>query len=90
MSAGHLTNGSKACVGTNKAARRKRFEDMFPVIADELLGYVKGEGMPKDALDWYEKVSFAQLSLSLSSLKRRCCQPTVGPAKAEVFPEPAP
>jgi hypothetical protein len=41
----------------DKAARRKRFEDVFPLIADELLGYIKGEGMPKDAVEWYEKVS---------------------------------
>jgi hypothetical protein len=47
------TNGSAA---TDKAARRKRFEDVFPVIAEELLGYIKGEGMPKDAVEWYEKV----------------------------------
>ncbi|KAK4683593.1 farnesyl diphosphate synthase, partial [Tremellales sp. Uapishka_1] len=39
----------------DKAARRKRFEDVFPVIADELLTYVKGEGMPADAVGWYEK-----------------------------------
>jgi hypothetical protein len=47
------TNGSAP---TDKAARRKRFEDVFPVIAEELLGYIKGEGMPKDAVEWYEKV----------------------------------
>ena len=43
---------------TDKAARRKRFEDVFPVIAEELSQYLKGEGMPKDAVDWYEKVSW--------------------------------
>lgn len=41
----------------DKAARRKRFEDVFPVIAEELLGYIRGEGMPQDAVEWYEKVS---------------------------------
>jgi farnesyl diphosphate synthase len=50
----HL-NGAPA--PTDKAARRKRFEDVFPVIAEELLGYVRGEGMPKDAVEWYERVS---------------------------------
>jgi farnesyl diphosphate synthase len=46
-------NGSAS---SDKAARRKRFEDVFPIIADELLAYVKGEGMPQDAVEWYEKV----------------------------------
>jgi farnesyl diphosphate synthase len=40
----------------DKAARRKRFEDVFPVIAEELTAYVRGEGMPKDAVEWYERV----------------------------------
>jgi hypothetical protein len=47
---------------TDKAARRKRFEDVFPVIAEELSQYLKGEGMPKDAVDWYEKVSLSTSS----------------------------
>jgi farnesyl diphosphate synthase len=50
----HL-NGASA--PTDKAARRKRFEDVFPVIAEELLGYVRGEGMPQDAVEWFERVS---------------------------------
>ncbi|GFZ49391.1 (2E,6E)-farnesyl diphosphate synthase [Saitozyma sp. JCM 24511] len=48
----HL-NGASA--PTDKAARRKRFEDVFPVIAEELLGYVRGEGMPQDAVEWFER-----------------------------------
>lgn len=50
----------------DKAARRKRFEDVFPIIADELLGYVKGEGMPKDAVEWYEKVGSQFLERGMS------------------------
>lgn len=46
-----------ASAPSDKAGRRKRFEDVFPVIAEELLGYVRGEGMPADAVEWYEKVS---------------------------------
>jgi farnesyl diphosphate synthase len=41
---------------TDKAARRARFEAVFPKLADELLSYTRGEGMPKDAVEWYEKV----------------------------------
>lgn len=40
-----------------KAARRARFEKVFDQIAEELLTYVKGEGMPKDAVEWYQKVN---------------------------------
>ncbi|KAL7409651.1 putative isoprenoid biosynthesis-related protein [Mrakia frigida] len=35
-----------------KKATRSRFEAVFPVIADELLSYMKGEGMPKEAVEW--------------------------------------
>ncbi|OXG49290.1 farnesyl diphosphate synthase [Cryptococcus neoformans] len=41
-----------------KAARRARFEKVFDQIAEELLTYVKGEGMPKDAVEWYQKVLY--------------------------------
>ncbi|WWD02460.1 hypothetical protein V865_000499 [Kwoniella europaea PYCC6329] len=41
-----------------KVARRAKFEAIFDVIAKELLDYVKGEGMPKDAVEWYEKVLY--------------------------------
>jgi farnesyl diphosphate synthase len=41
----------------DKAARRKRFEDVFPVIVDELTGYLQAESMPKDAVEWYKNVS---------------------------------
>lgn len=44
----------------DKAARRKRFEDVFPVIVDELTGYLQAESMPKDAVEWYKNVSGVQ------------------------------
>lgn len=40
-----------------KAAARAKFEGVFDTIADELLAYLKGEGMPADAVEWYKKVS---------------------------------
>ena len=50
-------NGSTSSESTApKAARRQRFESIFPIIAYELLEYIKGESMPKDAIEWYEKV----------------------------------
>lgn len=39
-----------------KAAARAKFEGVFDTIADELLAYLKGEGMPADAIEWYKKV----------------------------------
>jgi hypothetical protein len=50
---------------TEKLSRRQKFLDVFPIISKELVGYVKGEGMPEDAVAWYEKVSGA-LSCTLS------------------------
>jgi farnesyl diphosphate synthase len=37
-----------------KAAARARFEGVFDQIADELIAYVKGEGMPAEAVQWYK------------------------------------
>lgn len=39
-----------------KAARRKRFEDVFPLLKQELLAYLDECKMPKDARDWYDRV----------------------------------
>ncbi|CED84209.1 isoprenoid biosynthesis-related protein [Phaffia rhodozyma] len=38
-----------------KKAARAKFEAVFPVIADEILDYMKGEGMPAEALEWMNK-----------------------------------
>lgn len=50
------TSTQNGAVKGDKAARRQRFEDVFPVIAKELSDHLKGEGMPKDAVEWYERV----------------------------------
>ena len=39
-----------------KAARRKRFEDVFPLLKQELLAYLDECKMPQDARDWYDRV----------------------------------
>ncbi|KAK0232080.1 farnesyl-diphosphate synthase [Armillaria nabsnona] len=41
---------------TDKAARRARFEGAWKVIKQKLLDYITGEGMPKDAIERYERV----------------------------------
>ncbi|OCF37829.1 farnesyl diphosphate synthase [Kwoniella heveanensis BCC8398] len=38
-----------------KLARRAKFEAVFEQIAKELLDYVRGEGMPDEAVSWFEK-----------------------------------
>lgn len=38
--------------------RRADFLAVFPTIVEELLEYMNQEGMPKDAVDWFEKVSW--------------------------------
>ncbi|SJL08060.1 uncharacterized protein ARMOST_11419 [Armillaria ostoyae] len=40
-------------MSAGKAARRARFEGAWKVIKQELLDYITGEGMPKDAIEWY-------------------------------------
>lgn len=39
-----------------KAARRTKFEGVYTVIRDELVKHFEGEGMPKDAVEWFHKV----------------------------------
>jgi farnesyl diphosphate synthase len=42
---------------TDKVAKRQRFLDVFPVLRDELVGYVKSTGSPEEVWGWFEKVS---------------------------------
>ena len=35
---------------------RAKFEQTWPLVRDELLDHLKGEGMPEDVAVWYEKV----------------------------------
>lgn len=39
-----------------KAQKRHKFEDVFAVLHDELLAYLRQEGMPQDTVDWYRRV----------------------------------
>lgn len=38
-----------------KVAVRERFEGVFASIVDELLGYLRSQGMPDDAVEWYRR-----------------------------------
>lgn len=39
------------------ASSRDKFLSVWPSLRDELVDYVKGEKMPKDAVDWFRSVS---------------------------------
>lgn len=51
----HAANGVDAA--TKKANARKRFEGVWEVIRAELLAHFDSNGMPKDAREWYKRVS---------------------------------
>ncbi|CAO1631165.1 unnamed protein product [Sympodiomycopsis kandeliae] len=38
-----------------KLAARKRFEEVFPLLVEELIDYLKSEGMPAEAQQWYRR-----------------------------------
>lgn len=39
-----------------KAQKRQKFERVYEVIREELLAHFNGEGMPKEAAEWYRQV----------------------------------
>jgi hypothetical protein len=57
---------------SEKLSRRQKFLDVFPIISKELVGYVKGEGMPEDAVAWYEKVGGAPSCTLSPDCSARC------------------
>ncbi len=40
----------------SKAQKRAKFEGVYPVLREELLAYLKQEGMPQDAVAWFQRV----------------------------------
>ena len=46
-------NGTKM----DKAGKRQKFLDVFPVLREELVDYVKSTGSPEEVWGWFEKVS---------------------------------
>ena len=63
-----------------KAQKRAKFDAVFPVLREELLAYLKQEGMPADAVEWYQRVRRSLLLLSsLGRLARAML--TVWPAE---------
>ena len=41
---------------SSKAEKRAKFEQVFNAIRDELIEYVKAQGVPQDAATWFTKV----------------------------------
>lgn len=39
------------------ASAREQFLGVWPSLRDELVEYMQGEKMPKDAVDWFRSVS---------------------------------
>lgn len=39
-----------------KQLRRSKFEDVFVKIRDELIEHFSNEGMPPEAIEWYQNV----------------------------------
>jgi hypothetical protein len=50
----------------SSAASKTRFLGVWPSLKAELLTYLDVEKMPKDARDWFEKVSFYYHSSSFA------------------------
>ena len=46
-----------------KAQKRAKFEAVYPVLREELLAYLKQEGMPADAVSWFQRVRVPRVSL---------------------------
>lgn len=49
----------------SSAAKRDAFLAVWPSLATELVDYLRGEGMPKDAVDWFQRVRSLPLSVVL-------------------------
>ncbi len=46
---------------------RSKFEAAWVAIKQELLDHFNGEGMPKDAAEWYERVSPSRFLFTCST-----------------------
>ncbi|KAJ3521407.1 hypothetical protein NMY22_g12332 [Coprinellus aureogranulatus] len=47
-------NGQPITRMSDKAARRAKFEEAFVKIREELVGHMRDEGMPREAVEWFE------------------------------------
>jgi len=50
-----MSNGNSTKM--DKAGKRQKFLDVFPVLREELVDYVKSTGSPEEVWGWFEKVS---------------------------------
>ncbi|CAO1618937.1 unnamed protein product [Jaminaea pallidilutea] len=49
------SDSALAAKASAKIAARKRFEEVWPLLVEELVDYLKSEGMPLEAQEWYRK-----------------------------------
>ncbi|CAO1617296.1 unnamed protein product [Parajaminaea phylloscopi] len=55
MSAAVQDQADLAVKASQKVAARKRFEAVWPLLVEELIEYLKSEGMPTEAQEWFRK-----------------------------------
>jgi len=48
-----------------KALKLKRFKGVFDVIRKELVDHFASQGMPQEAVDWYQRVSAFSLKIDI-------------------------
>jgi farnesyl diphosphate synthase len=41
-----------------KIAARKRFEEVFPLLVDELITHLQSINLPQNAIEWFKNVSY--------------------------------
>jgi hypothetical protein len=49
----------QAAAAKAKIEARKRFEDVFPLLVEELTSYLESIHLPDNAIEWYKKVNIS-------------------------------
>ena len=51
-----FTDKQRIASAEAKIAARKRFEEVFPLLVDELISYLRSIKLPENAIEWYKEV----------------------------------
>ena len=51
-----FTDKQRIASAEAKIAARKRFEEVFPLLVDELTTYLRSIKLPENAIEWYKEV----------------------------------
>jgi farnesyl diphosphate synthase len=52
-----FTDKQRIASAQAKIAARKRFEEVFPLLVDELTSHLRSIKLPENAIEWYKEVS---------------------------------